>query len=94
MIDAFSSLGIPITLFSALFLMVIIFFFKGLLSYFRSILFVEIQQTSIKKIRFKLIDGLKQLSYSGFTKLDAGVVQNNMTSETGRFCLLYTSRCV
>lgn len=84
LIDAFSSLGIPITLFSALFLMVIIFFFKGLLSYFRSILFVEIQQTSIKKIRFKLIDGLKQLSYSGFTKLDAGVVQNNMTSETGR----------
>lgn len=84
LIDAFSSLGIPITLFSALFLMVIIFFFKGLLSYFRSILFIEIQQKSIKKIRFRLIDGLRQLSYSGFTKLDAGIIQNNMTTETGR----------
>lgn len=82
--DAFSYLGISVTLFSALLLMVIIFVLKGILSYIRSIVFTEIQQLAIKKIRFKLIDGLRQLSYSGFTKLDAGIIQNNMTTETGR----------
>lgn len=84
LIDIFNKFGLSITLFSALILMVAIFFLKGLLSYVRSLLFIEIQQSAIKKIRFKLIEALKNLSYIGFTKLDAGVIQNNMTTETGR----------
>ena len=84
LIDILTKLGITINLFSALLLMVSIFFIKGILSYIRSVIFTEIQQLAIKKIRFKLIEGLKNLSYTGFTKLDAGVIQNNMTSETGR----------
>lgn len=84
LVDLFSKLGIPITLFSALLIMVVIFLLKGILSYIRAITFTEIQQLAIKKIRFKLIDGLKNLSYSGFTQLDAGIIQNNMTTETGR----------
>lgn len=84
LLDIFKSFKIPITLFSALFLMIIIFIIKGVLSYIRSILFTEIQQTAIRKIRFSLIDGLRELSYGGFTQLDGGIIQNNMTTETGR----------
>lgn len=84
LVDFFYKTGVPLNLFSILLLMVLIFFIKGILSYIRSIVFTEIQQLAIRKIRFKLIEGLKNLSYSGFTKLDAGIIQNNMTTETGR----------
>lgn len=83
-IDLLTQSGIAVTLFSALFLMVSIFFLKGVLAYTRSIVFIKIQQSAIKEIRFKLIDGLRKLSYEGFTKIDAGIIQNNMTTEAGR----------
>lgn len=83
-LDAFTHLNIPVNIFSLLIFMVIIFFVKGLLSYLRSIYFIKIQQLSARRIRYDLINGLKDLSYEGFTKLDAGIVQNNMTTETAR----------
>lgn len=83
-LDAFTQFNIPVNIFSLLVFMVMIFFIKGFLSYTRSIYFVKIQQSSARKIRFDLINGLKDLSYEGYTKLDAGIVQNNMTTETAR----------
>ena len=84
LVDLIEKTGFQLTLTVALILMVIIFFLKGILSYIRTILFSKIQLASTRKIRFKLVEGLRDTSYIGFSKIDSGVIQNNMTSETGR----------
>lgn len=84
LVKFFQALNVPLNIFTTLSLMVFIFTTKGILSYLRSILMVKIQQISAKNIRLKLVHGLKDLSYEAFTKIDAGIVQNNMTTETNR----------
>lgn len=84
LVDLIEKTGFQLTLTVALILMVIIFFLKGILSYIRTILFSKIQLASTRKIRFRLVEGLRDTSYIGFSKIDSGVIQNNMTGETGR----------
>lgn len=84
LVDLIEKSGYKLTLSVALFIMVSVFSLKGILSYIRTLLFNKIQLESTKKIRFKLVDGLRDISYNGFSKIDSGVIQNNMTGETGR----------
>lgn len=82
--DFFANLHIPINLYSILLFMVLVFILKGIFSYIRSIYFTKISQISARNIRFSLINGLRDLSYEGYTSLDSGAVQNNMTMEANR----------
>lgn len=84
LVDVIEKSGYKLTLSVALFIMVNVFSLKGILSYIRTLLFNKIQLESTKKIRFKLVEGLRDISYNGFSKIDSGVIQNNMTGETGR----------
>lgn len=82
--DFLDKINLELSLETVLILMILVFTFKGLFSYIKTILFIQIQQDSIRKIRFKLVDSLKNLLYYKFTKVDAGIIQNNMTTETTR----------
>lgn len=84
LVDAIEKSGFQLTLTFTLVIMVLVFSLKAILSYTRTILFSKIQLASTKKIRIKLVDGLRDVSYVGFSKIDSGVIQNNMTGETGR----------
>ncbi len=84
LVDLIEKTGFQLTLTVALIMMVSIFCLKGILSYIRTILFSKIQLASTRKIRFRLVEGLRDTSYIGFSKIDSGVIQNNMTGETGR----------
>lgn len=84
-LDAFAQLHIPLNLFTILAFMVIIFIIKGILAYIRTLYFVKTQQIAAKKMRLMLVDGLRDLSYQGFTSIDSGRVQNTMTTEASRF---------
>lgn len=84
LVNVIEKSGYKLNLSLALFIMVTVFSLKGVLSYFRNILFNKIQLQSTKRIRFKLVEGLRDISYNGFSKIDSGVIQNNMTGETGR----------
>lgn len=83
-VDAMQNSGLQLNLTSILMVMVVLFLIKGIISYLRTLYFVKLRLIVGKKKRFQLIDGLHDLNYPGFTKLDAGRIQNNMVSETGK----------
>lgn len=80
-IDLFNSIGIDLDLTNALLFMVFVFCVKGILHYLRAIYFVKIRITTVNKLRLNLIKNLDTLSYSGFTSLEIGRIQNTMIGE-------------
>ncbi|MCE3025358.1 hypothetical protein [Riemerella anatipestifer] len=81
LVIAIKRLGIELNLATALGLMISLFVFKGIFFYIRTIYFTKIRLVAMRKIRWNLLLGFKDLSYEGFTKLDAGRIQNNMIGE-------------
>lgn len=84
LLDGFTYFGLEVNLVNALILMVVLFILKGILYYLRIIYFTKIRLVGIRKIRMNLVNGLQNLSYSGFTQMEAGKIQNNMVGETAR----------
>lgn len=84
LVDILNKTGFELNLFGALGLMIVLFIIKGIF-YFIKINYLNktilIAQT---RIRYRLVEGLKKLSYEGFTKSDAGRIQNNMMGEVGK----------
>lgn len=83
-VEAFAQLGISLNLFSVLSLMVVVFCCKGLLNYWLTMDQVDLKQKYMVQLRLNQIADLQELSYKGFTKLDAGRIQNAVTAEIGR----------
>ena len=87
LIDFIRTLGIELNLQNALLLMVGLFALKNFFYYLRIIYFNNIRIMGLLKIKLDLVSGLKNLSYKGFTTMDAGKIQNNMIGETGNLIL-------
>ena len=83
-VNLFDSVGINLNLVNALLFMVAVFTIKGIFYYLRSVYFIKIRIKSISLMRLNLIKSLNELSYSGFTKLEAGRIQNTMVGELGK----------
>ena len=83
-VNLFDSVGINLNLVNALLFMVAVFTIKGIFYYLRSVYFIKIRVKSISLLRLNLIKSLNELSYSGFTKLEAGRIQNTMVGELGK----------
>ncbi|SDE43476.1 ABC transporter ATP-binding protein [Riemerella columbipharyngis] len=90
-IEGFDKLGIELNLTNALLFLTFLFGFKGIIYYFRIIYFSKLQLNAISKLRMKLVTGLESLSYSGFTKLDLGRIQNTMIGELGKLMGAFNS---
>ena len=83
-VNLFDSVGINLNLVNALLFMVAVFTIKGFFYYLRSVYFIKIRVKSVSLLRLNLIKSLNELSYSGFTKLEAGRIQNTMVGELGK----------
>lgn len=83
-LDGFAMLGVSINLFSVLTLMVIVFSIKGMVNYWLMMEQVDLRQKFMVRLRLHQINVLNTLSYQGFLKLDAGQIQNTLTSEVGK----------
>ena len=83
-VNLFDSVGINLNLVSALLFMVVVFSIKGVFYYLRNVYFIKIRVKSVSLLRLNLIKSLNELSYSGFTKLEAGRIQNTMFGELGK----------
>lgn len=83
-VDFIQSAGLELNLVNALLIMITMFIIKGIFYYIKLNYLNKTQLIAIRKIRFNLVDGLRTLSYEGFTKMDAGKIQNNMVGETGK----------
>ena len=74
LIDFIHTLGIELNLQNALLLMVGLFALKNFFFYLRIIYFNKIRIMGLLKIKLDLVSGLKNLSYKGFTTMDAGML--------------------
>ncbi len=83
-VNLFDFAGVNVNLVNALLFMVIVFSIKGVFYYLRSVYFIKIRVKSVSLLRLNLIKNLNELSYSGFTKLEAGRIQNTMVGELGK----------
>ena len=83
-VNLFDFAGVSVNLVNALLFMVIVFSIKGIFYYLRSVYFIKIRVKSVSLLRLNLIKNLNELSYSGFTKLEAGRIQNTMVGELGK----------
>ena len=83
-VNLFDSVGINLNLVNALLFMVVVFSIQGVFYYLRNVYFIKIRVKSVSLLRLNLIKSLNELSYSGFTKLEAGRIQNTMVGELGK----------
>ncbi|MFB9120319.1 ABC transporter ATP-binding protein [Bergeyella porcorum] len=83
-IDFLKNIGIEFNIVNILILMVLLFSTKGLINYLKTIYISKINIQATRNLRFKLIHGLGNLSYQGFTKMSVGRIQNHIYGEAAR----------
>jgi ABC-type multidrug transport system fused ATPase/permease subunit len=86
--DLITSSGLPLTITVLLYFMVVVFFVKGIVKFVQIYYQSSLRQIFLKKVRYTLLRGLGGLSYTGFLRLDAGTIQNTLTTEVQK---LYSS---
>lgn len=82
--DVITGMGFSLSLATVLITLTVLFACKGLFKYLELKYQASLVQYFMKKIRHSLVNGLEHLSYRGFTKLDAGNIQNNFIAEVQR----------
>ncbi|HEX8677759.1 MAG TPA: ABC transporter ATP-binding protein [Segetibacter sp.] len=82
--DLITKTGFSLTLNTVLVVLVILFSLKGFIRYLQLNYQARVIQFFMKRIRYKLVDGLEKISYKGFVRLDAGRIQNIFIAEVQR----------
>lgn len=83
-IDFLRNIGVEFNIVNILILMVLLFTGKGLINYLKTLYIAKINIRATKQLRYKLIDGLRNLSYEGFTTMSVGKIQNHVFGESAR----------
>ena len=91
-----NSVHIEITTISILFLILAVFSLKGLFRFLQIFYLAKMKQDFMTKIQTNLVNGLLNLSFEGFTKLDAGRIQNNFINEVNKLyiAMTYNFNCI
>lgn len=88
-IDAFNKLGIPLTVYSVLFIIAFFFILKGVAKFLEQYYNVVTQQYFIRKLRYESVDKLGGLQFKKFVMSDVGRIQNTLSGEVGRVSQAY-----
>lgn len=83
-VDGFARLGLSITVGTILLFMILMFSFKGLVTFVDHFFSVQIRVRFMKRMRMQLINGLCNISYPAFVNIDLGRIQNVITGEIGK----------
>lgn len=83
-VEGFNSLGIALTLPTALLILFVFFSLKGLISFFFSAYKVKVNLFFISSLRIKLTKLFTNYSFKAFVSSDFGHIQNSFTGEAGR----------
>ncbi|MDR2824962.1 MAG: ABC transporter ATP-binding protein/permease [Prevotellaceae bacterium] len=75
-LDFFEWIGLPLTLLNGLIIMVLLFVFKGIASYIRTVYFTWLRQKAGLKMQTTMVRKFESVSYEGYTKLEAGRIQS------------------
>lgn len=85
LVDFISDMGWELNLKVVLLFMISLFCVKAFFYYVKANFLNETLLIAQTKIRYQLVNGLSDISYEGFTKMNAGKTQNNLVAETGKF---------
>jgi len=81
LLDFMNSVGFNLNVGNILFFMTFLFLIKGVFKFFDSYYKVSLQIFFVKKLRFKMLDGMEDVSYQNFVGMDAGRIQNTLSAE-------------
>jgi subfamily B ATP-binding cassette protein MsbA len=81
LLDFINSVGFELNITNILIFMTLLFMFKGVFKFFDSYYKVSLQIFFVKKLRFKMLDGMEDVSYQNFVGMDAGRIQNTLSAE-------------
>lgn len=84
LLTGLESIGLPLSLYTVLLIILFFFTFKGIAKFFEGYLRVIYQQFFIRKIRISNAEHLARFSYSAFVKADSGRIQNTFSGEVER----------
>jgi subfamily B ATP-binding cassette protein MsbA len=88
--DSFNYLSIPLNIYTVLVALAVLFAIKGAVKFGQLVSQTNLKQVFMKKARYELTNGLQQLSYESFLKLDAGKVHNIVTTEVSKLLTAIT----
>lgn len=89
--DGLHSLGIPLTIFKALIILVVVFLLKGLVVYYSGVYRIISQQKLMKEVRMNIVNEFPTYPYKEYVIMDVGRVQNIFMGEIGRLQNTYSS---
>lgn len=85
----FEYLGLSLDLTTVLLAILLFFSLKGVFRFIESYYNVILGNYFVKKVRFEAINNISELSYKYFINLDAGKIQNTLSSEVDRVYQAY-----
>ena len=91
LVDGMEAIGLPMTLNSVLGVMAVLFLLKGFLKYWEKYYNVLTRNLFLRKLRYEVMDGIRDMRYLHYTKSDSGKIQNTVTSEIQRVMGAYNS---
>lgn len=77
----FERIGFEINIYFILYLMIFLFFFKGILKFLDTYYKTLLQSLFVKKLRYKLVNSLGDIKFFNFLSLDSGEIQNTLSGE-------------
>ena len=81
LLNFMNSVGFNLNVGNILIFMTTLFLIKGIFKFFDSYYKVSLQIFFVKKLRFKMLDGMEDVSYQSFVGMDAGRIQNTLSAE-------------
>jgi ABC-type multidrug transport system fused ATPase/permease subunit len=91
LVDGLQSMGVALTLYSVLLVILVFFVFKGIAKFGEGYYKVIAGQYFIKQLRFDNVDKLSNYNYKAFVMADSGRIQNTLSGEVGRVAMAYTN---
>jgi ABC-type multidrug transport system fused ATPase/permease subunit len=83
-LDGLQNLGLSLTLTVVLMVMLVVYVIKGGFKFLESYYKVVLRMLFIRKLRYRMIDGMANLRYQAFVNSDAGKIQNSLSGEAGQ----------
>ena len=90
-VDFLNNIGIELTIANIMIFIVVLFSFKAVINYLSKYYLTKIRVDFMRAERTHLIDGICNVSYSGFVNIDHGRVQNVITAEMNKAVWAFTS---
>ena len=90
-VDGLKSVGLSLNLMVVLTTLLIVFLVKGVFKYLEAYYKVLLRMLFIRKLRYRMIDGLANMRYQAFVNSDAGRIQNSLGGEAGKVVQAFTA---